>query len=276
MIDDYEDLVVETFGSVLRVTLNRPDRRNALSVGLMEGLFELIDRGARDESIRVLVVRGAGTSFCSGWDVAPTATDEAVSSPHARMASVERDNRTFDALWRCPIPTIAQVHGYCLAAGTDLALSCDFVVCATDAVIGYPAVRSVGGVPATHMWLYNLGPQWTKRLLLTGDRLTGAKAAELGLALEAVDVEALDAHVMEFATRIGTVPRDSLIANKSVVNCGLELIGRSQLQRSAVIHNVLARSGPDAAEFSMAAQAKGARQAAQERDAPFVPDLPIA
>jgi enoyl-CoA hydratase len=181
------NLLQERFGSVLRVTLNRPERRNALSLELMEELDDLLAEVEADRETRVLILRGAGKGFCSGYDLAGAAPVEGEAPPStvAKAVELRGDSRTFERLWQLPFLTIAQVHGACLAAGTDLALHCDLVICAEDARIGYPAVRSMGA-PSTHMWLYHLGPQWTKRLLMSGDSVTGAKAVEIGLALEAV------------------------------------------------------------------------------------------
>lgn len=272
----YENLILETFGSVLRVTLNRPERRNALSEELMGEFLDLISIVEGDAETRVLVLRGAGKGFCSGYDVAGSPGDggEAPASPIEKAQVVRGDSRIFDRLWRLPIPTIAQVHGACLAAGTDLALSCDLVVCASDARIGYPAVRSMGA-PATHMWLYHLGPQWTKRLLLSGDSVTGAKAAELGFSLESVPPEALDEHVLALATRIASIPRDLLTVNKHVINSGLDLMGRTLLQETAVTQDVLGRLAPGAEAFWETAARKGVKQAVAERDEPFALGDPI-
>lgn len=277
-LDGYENLSLEMFGSVLRVTLNRPERRNALSSELMAELLEAISAAERDREISVLILRGAGKSFCSGYDVSSSPSngdgDEVHFSPLEKVQTVGRDSRIFDLLWRSPIPTIAQIHGHCLAGGTDLAFSCDLVVCATDALIGYPAVRSMGA-PATHMWLYHLGPQWTKRMLLTGDSITGTKAAELGLALEAVEPGALDDHVLGLATRMSWVTRDLLAANKYVINRGLDLMGRTLLQEMAVMQDVLGRLAPGADTFLKTAMSKGVKQAIAERDAPFAAGDPI-
>ena len=274
--EGYENLILETFGPVLRVTLDRPERRNALSAELLEELLELISAVELDAETSVLVLRGAGKGFCSGYDVAGSSEDgaEASPSPIEKAQVVRADSRVFDRLWRLPIPTIAQVHGACLAAGTDLALSCDLLVCAADARIGYPAVRSMGS-PATHMWLYHLGPQWTKRLLLSGDSLSGAKAAEVGLFLESVPSEQLDEHVLRLATRIASIPRDLLTVNKHVVNRGLDLMGRTLLQETAVQQDVLGRLAPGAEAFWETAARKGVRQAVAERDEPFADGDPI-
>lgn len=270
-----DELIVEQGGPVVRVTLHRPDRHNALTPAMAEGLLDVLDAGAADRHTRVVVLRGAGPSFCSGWDVARGSTSPASPlSPVEDVHAVRLRNRMFEAVWQCPVPVVAQVHGHCLAAGADLALACDLVVCADDARIGYPAVRSMGS-PGMHMWLYHLGPQWAKRLLLTGDSLTGSRAAHLGLALESVPAPELDLHVSTLAGRMASIPRDLLIANKRVVDRGLELMGRDALQSAAADLEVLSRRSPGAEEFWHVAAAHGVRAALAERDAPFAEGDPI-
>jgi enoyl-CoA hydratase len=268
--------LLERFGAVLRVTLNRPERRNALSVELMEELLELIAEVEADAQTRVLVLRGAGKAFCSGYDISGSAPVEGEAPPTMieKSQEVRGDSRIFDRLWRLPVPTIAQVHGPCLGAGTDLALHCDLIVCAADARIGYPAVRSMGA-PATHMWLYHLGPQWTKRLLFSGDSVTGAKAVEIGFALEAVAAEALDEHVLGQAARIAAIPRDLLTVNKQVINRGLDLMGRTLLQETAVMGDILGREASETEQFVETAMRDGLKAAFAERDAPFADGDPI-
>ncbi len=272
----YENLTLETFGSVLRLTLDRPERRNALSEDLMAELLDVIASVETDADTSALIVRGAGKGFCSGYDMAPPSSGDGTESrfsPIRHTQVVRQDSRTFDRLWRLPIPTVAQVHGPCLAAGTDLALHCDLIICAADARIGYPAVRI--GAPATHMWLYHLGPQWTKRLLLSGDSITGEKAVEIGFALEAVAPEILDEHVLGLATRLSWIPRDLLTVNKHVVNRGLDLMGRTLLQETAATQDVMARLATGTEKFGETALSEGFKQAVLERDAPFADGDPI-
>jgi enoyl-CoA hydratase len=171
-------------------------------------------------------------------------------------------------VWHCAIPVIAQVHGNCLAGGTDLALHCDIVVAAEDARIGFPPVRSMG-VPPTNMWLYHLGPQWTKRLLFTGDTVSGAEAAAVGLVQSAVAAPDLDDDALALATRIALVGRDLLTANKRVINQGIELMGRSELQRFAALSDAVAHRSADARAFTARAAEVGLRQAVRQRDEPF-------
>jgi enoyl-CoA hydratase len=182
--------------------------------------------------------------------------------------------RGWSRIWNAPIPIIAQVHGHCLAGGTDLAQHCDLIIIAEDAVIGFPAIR-MGGTPPTNMWLYNLGPQWAKRLLYTGDTITGRMAAKVGLALESVPHEELDERVMTLATRIATVGRDIVAINKFVLNRGLDLMGRSILQDLAPAMDVVANEAPEHTAFFARVQEVGLSVAFDERDAPFREGLPL-
>ena len=256
---------------IRRITLNRPEKRNALSPLLQDELIDAVHAAERSNEVRVIVIRGAGPSFCAGYDINPSKEDAAKIRPQ----TIEQDvaltisyGNRWANLWNCRIPVIAQVHGHCIAGGTDLALHCDLVVAADDARIGFPPVRSQGA-PPTHMWLYHLGPQWTKRLLLTGDTISGAQAAEIGLALEAVPADQLDDHVLALAEHIATIGHDLLVHNKRIVNLGVELMGRSTMQVLAGIHDALAHNAPEAIEFSQSIREKGVRGAVDARDAQF-------
>jgi enoyl-CoA hydratase len=267
---DYATINVERIGRVERITLNRPEKRNALSFELREELIGEILDAERSNDVRCIVIRGAGPSFCSGYDITPRGADS-----HRAPMTVEEDVALvrdiadqWARIWNCRLPVIAQVHGYCVAGGTDLALHCDMVVAAEDAQIGFPPVRAQGG-PPTHMWVYNAGPQWTKRLLLTGDFINGSKAAEVGLVLEAVPADQLDDHVMALATRVASIGKGLLAHNKRIVNLGVELMGRSQLQVMAGIHDALGHLAPEAAEFNERLRNEGVRAAVAERDAAF-------
>ena len=222
----------------------------------------------------MVVIRSTGRSFSSGYGFIAEDTDPGDFAPHD---AIEGDATAMLALasgwgrvWDCAIPVIAQVQGNCLAGGTDLALHCDLVVAADDARIGFPPVRSMG-VPPTNMWLYNLGPQWTKRLLLTGDTLSGMQARELGLVVATAPSEALDDVVLGLAQRMALIGRDLLVANKRVVNMGLELMGRTQLQRFSALNDVIGHRAPEARAFSERVNEVGLRQAVRERDAAFEP-----
>jgi enoyl-CoA hydratase len=263
-------VIVERIGRVLRITLNRPEKRNALSFELQEALVEEVRSAERSSDLRCIIIRGAGPSFCSGHDITPRGPDtsRAPMTVEEDVALVRDIADRWGQIWNCRIPVIAQVHGYCIAGGTDLALHCDMVIAAEDAQIGFPPVRAQGG-PPTHMWVYNAGPQWTKRLLLTGDLISGKKAAEVGIVLEAVPAEQLDDHVLALATRIAAIGKGLLAHNKRIVNLGVELMGRSQLQVLAGIHDALGHLAPEAAEFNERSRNEGLQTAVAERDAPF-------
>jgi enoyl-CoA hydratase len=268
-------VLTERFGGVVRLTLNRPERHNPLTPRCIREILAGVAGAEGDAAVRVIVIRGSGPSFSSGYGILP---EDIEAEDGKASEGIEGDVTAMLGLgagwaqvWDCRIPVIAQVHGNCLAGGTDLALHCDIIVAADDARIGFPPVRSMG-VPPTNMWLYHLGPQWTKRLLFTGDTVSGAEAASIGLVQEAVPAGRLDEQALALATRIALVGRDLLIANKRVINQGVELMGRSQLQRFAALNDAVAHRTADARGFTARAAEVGLKQAVNERDAPF--DLP--
>jgi enoyl-CoA hydratase len=257
---------------VCRLTLNRPRQHNPLTPRCIDELLTAVAGAGHDPDIRAVVIRGSGPSFSSGYGVIAA---DVQPGAHHTGGGIEGDATAmlelaagWSRIWDCPIPVIAQVHGSCLAGGTDLALHCDIVVAADDARIGFPPVRSMG-VPPTNMWLYHLGPQWTKRLLFTGDTLTGAEAAAVGLVQSAVAEAELAETVLALASRIALVGRDLLVANKRVINQGVELMGRSQLQRFAALNDAVAHRSAEARAFTARAAEVGLKRAVQERDAPF-------
>ncbi len=289
MSHDRPAVVVERLDAVRRLTLDRPDQHNPLTPRLIRELLAAVADAAADPAARVVVIRGAGRSFSSGYGVLPEDVDPAATGvgdtagdgagdgagERAPRRGIEGDVTSmlelaagWATVWDCPIPVLAQVHGNCLAGGTDLALHCDLLIAAEDARIGFPPVRSMG-VPPTNMWLYHLGPQWTKRLLFTGDTISGTEAAAIGLAQAAVPAHELDDQVLSLASRIAFIGRDLLVANKRVVNQGVELMGRSQLQRFAALNDAVAHRSPEARAFTARAAEIGLRDAVRERDARF-------
>jgi enoyl-CoA hydratase len=281
--NDYESLLVEEFDTVVRVTLNRPEVRNAISTRLQRELIDAIERCSADQGVNVVIIRGSGSSFCSGYDISATSaesprtdgdgTDTALVASRRALGTINMA-RAWSRIWNAHVPVIAQVHGNCLAGGTDLAQQCDIVIAAEDAVIGYPALR-MGGTPPVNMWLYNVGPQWAKRLLYTGDTVTGRLAARIGLVLEAVPAGVLDDHVMSLAKRIALVGRDLVAINKFVINRGLDLMGRSILQEIAPPMDTIANLSPEMSEFTARAKEIGLGAAFKERDARFGDRAPL-
>jgi enoyl-CoA hydratase len=275
---EVDDLLVERDGRVLWLTLNRPAVHNAISIELAERLASEIESASEDNSadeeadVRVVVIRGAGKSFCAGYDLGGGQYGSRELGPNARH--LRRLTRRWDRVFRAPLPVIAQVHGHCLAGGTDLAQHCDLVVVADDATIGFPAVRSMG-VSLTQMWLYNVGPQWAKRLLLTGDSITGRLAAQIGFALTSVPPDELADEVARLAARMALVGREMLIGNKYVINHGLDLMGRAALQEMAAVQDAMAHRSPPARAFAERSRTDGLRAALRARDEPFGDDGPL-
>lgn len=272
----YETILVENDQGVVRITLNKPDKRNAICPTMQRELIEAVEAAGRDPGAGAVVIAGSGKGFCSGYDISPgTAAHDpdAVSLPRRALETVEMA-RGWSRIWDAPIAVIAQVHGYCLAGGTDLALHCDLVLTADDATLGFPALR-MGGTPPTSMWIYNVGPQWAKRLLLTGDTFTGRLAEKIGFAIEAPPVDRLEERTMFLARRIAAMGRDIVGINKYVINRGLELMGRTALQNIAAPLDAVANQAPEMARFMERAEEIGLGPAFKERDAAFSEGVPI-
>ncbi|MBB6290719.1 enoyl-CoA hydratase [Pseudomonas sp. SJZ103] len=275
-----ECVTFEVADRVARITLNRPEKRNAINNVLLRELKQALLEADDLKSVNVIVLQGAGKDFCAGYDLVTTYGDLAEVNPTDYRGtqknfdddcwSMERQNETINLFAEIHKPIIARVHGNCLAGGTDLALACDMVLAADNARIGFPATRANGSPPA-HMWFYHLGPQWAKRMLLTGDSLWGRDAAKLGLVLDAVPPEQLDEAVDELARRLSFVDADLLSANKRIVNLALELSGSKTLQRLAVENDSRAHQcqGPRRTQFKEDMQNLGLKDALKRRDEPF-------
>lgn len=279
-----ETITFEVRDRVATITLNRPEKRNAISdqmqLELEQALLEADDRTA----VHVIVLAGAGKDFCSGYDLGGVYGGKAEGAAPYDATQYRSQNATFDddawyigraldrrmRLFDLHKPVIAKVHGNCLAGGTDLAFLCDLVVAADDARIGFPASRA-NGTPPTQMWLYHLGPQWSKRLLFTGDCLTGVDAARLGLVMESWPAAELDARVEALAQRVALVDAEMLAAHKRAVNVGLELMGARTLQRMIGELDVRGHlsTGPRRRQFKEDAKTKGLKEALRNRDEPF-------
>ncbi|MFT6653295.1 MAG: enoyl-CoA hydratase [Marinomonas primoryensis] len=265
---------------VAYITLNRPEKRNALSMRMQEELSEALWESDNNTEVHCAVIAGAGSSFCSGYDLGEYGSASAPS--YAPAAENSRRHRSIDddawhleqaqrlrmAIFEMHKPVIAQVHGYCLAGGTDLALLCDMVIASTDAVFGFPPARDLGSLP-NQMWLYHVGPQWAKRLLLTGDTITGAEAQQIGLVLKAVEPKLLQDEVRQLAQRLSNIDPDLLSANKRIVNLGLELMGAKTLQRLAAELDARAHTSEAAKTFRRSIKEKGLKQTLLDRDSQF-------
>lgn len=269
-----EHVVVEKERGRARIVLNKPERHNAIDRSMAEALHEALWDADRDEAIHAMVIKGSGPSFCAGADLrgyeefpersGRTGTRH-IDDDIWQIESGQRQNL---AIFDVHKPVIAQVHGHCLALGTVIAFFCDMVICAEDARFGFPPSRNLGTTPSM-MWLYHAGPQWAKRLLLTGDTVSGTEAAYLGLALKAVPADLLEAEVEGLLDRLARIDPHLLAANKRVVNLGLELMGARTLQRLAAEIDARAHRAPGARAYYDDVRKMGLRRALAHRDAPF-------
>ena len=277
----FESIVYEVESGRARITLNRPEKLNALTLKLMTELNEALWEADNDTSVHCVILRGAGRAFSAGYDLTGADRDVPVSrveSPEKRYRGgtsvdddawqLERAQRLRMALFDMHKPSIAQLHGYCLAGGTDVALLCDMVIAADDTLIGFPPARDLGALP-NNMWVYNVGPQWAKRLTLTGDMITGAEAQDIGLVMKAVPKEHLEAEVEQLADRLAMIDPDLLSANKRIVNLGLELMGARTLQRLAAENDVRGHNSAAAKGFGERVRERGLHGALRERDGKF-------
>jgi enoyl-CoA hydratase len=286
----FECIIYEVERGRARITLNRPEKLNALSARLQVELHEALWEADNDTAVHSVILRGAGRAFCAGYDLKSghdVKMDDqdgygAVSRIQGQSQNRYRGTSSFDddawqleraqryrmALFDMHKPVVAQVHGYCVAGGTDIALLSDMIIAADDAKIGFPPARDLGALP-NNLWLYNIGPQWAKRLTMTGDTITGAEAQQLGLVLKAVPLADLENEVEQLADRFALIDPDLLAANKRIINLGLELMGARTLQRLAAENDVRAHHAAAARRTFETLESGPLKAALRARDAKF-------
>jgi enoyl-CoA hydratase len=258
---------------VATLTLNRPERLNAITPDLIADFRDGLARAQADGDVRVVRMRGAGRAFCAGYDIgwgSRSMTQAEAGAPWDPIADYETMRGFVDAymaLWRSPKPVVAQVHGACVAGGTDFALCSDLIVCAEDCRIGYPPAR-VWGSPTTAMWMYRLGLERSKRLLLTGDAIDGRRAVEWGLASEVVPAAQLDDAGLALARRVALLPHNQAHMMKLLVNQAFEQMGLHTTQLVGTLLDGAARHTPEGVAFTRRGM-EDVRGAVAERDAPF-------
>jgi enoyl-CoA hydratase len=279
-----ETVAFEVADNVARVTLNRPDKRNALSGRMLGELHQALLEADDRNDVNAILLQGAGRDFCAGYDLSDSyGGAEAKGPEHDPALYRTRAGTLDDDIWHLERqqdltllmldlhkPIVAKLQGNCLAGGTDLAFSCDIVLAADDAKIGFPAARA-NGTPPTNLWLYHCGPQWAKRMLFTGDVISGLDAARIGLVLEAYPAEEIDAAAADLARRIACVDAEILAAHKRVVNMQMELAGARLSQRYAAELDARAHlsQGPRRSRFRADMVEHGLKEALKNRDAPF-------
>ena len=262
-------LVDDPAPHVRRLTLNRPEKRNALNHPLRGLLVEELQRADLDDDVRATIIRGAGTCFSAGYDLG--GGNEGHEYPHFTAPGEGQWPRhvteTWMGIWDLQKPVIAQVHGYCLAGGSELATGCDLVYVAEDAQMGYPAVRF--GVPDMqfHAWL--LGMRAAMEMMVTGDSISGTEAVRLGWANRAFPATELDAAVLAVAERIAKLPPDIVALNKRTVHRAMDHMGLRQSIRAGTDLCALGIHQESFEVFITEMRTKGLTAALQERDAPF-------
>ena len=260
-------------GRIARITLNRPEKLNAINDAMPRELREAVAAANADDAVHVIVLAGAGRAFCAGYDLElyaerprPVPYSQGLPwDPMVDYAGMSENTACFMSLWRSFKPVICKVHGYAVAGGSDIALCADLVVMAEDARIGYPPAR-VWGCPTTAMWVYRLGAERAKRMLLTGDLVTGVEAARMGLVSEAVPAAELDAAVERWAQRMAGVPRNQLMMQKLMINQAYDNMGLHTTQMLATLFDGITRHSPEGFAFKTRCEQVGFKQAVRERD----------
>jgi enoyl-CoA hydratase len=290
----YRTLTYQVTGRVARITFDRPQRGNAITADTPIDLAAAVERADLDPRVHVILLSGRGKGFCGGYDLSifaeGTASDDETESPEGTVvdpivqarnhdpaavwdpmidyAMMSRFNRGFASLMHANKPTVAKLHGFAIAGGTDIALFADQIICADDTKIGYPPTR-VWGVPAAGMWAHRLGDQRAKRLLLTGDCISGRQAAEWGLAVESVPADDLDARTEEFVARIARMPVNQLMMVKLALNSALHSQGVANSGMISTVFDGISRHTREGYAFQNCAADNGFREAVRERDEPY-------
>jgi enoyl-CoA hydratase len=281
-VADYQNILYETDGRVAYITLNRPEKLNALSNDLRGEMFHAMKEAEADRSVGVIVLRGAGRSFCSGYDLSP-AREASADSPFVNARSRMPDTNTthpahYDwsrhvlmanwTIWELAKPVVAQIHGYCLAGGTELASFCDFRIVADDAQVGYPPVRAMGTMDI--MWApWHLPMTKAREFAYVGDSFSGKDMADLGWATYAVPRDQLEEFTERFARRMAHIDNDMLMYSKRSVNRQYEAMGIRTGLMSGTDVEAMSKHRPAAEEWRTRLSRDGLKSALEWRDGPF-------
>jgi enoyl-CoA hydratase len=279
LLVEFETLLYDVDDAIATITLNRPERLNTIVPPMPEEFERAIRAATLDGAVKVIVVRGAGRSFCAGYDFGggfghwdDWITTDGRWDPGKDFAFATAPQvaptQQFMSMWRTPKPVIVQVHGWCVGGGSDTALCGDLVIASEDARIGTPYAR-MWGAYLSGMWLYRLGLTKAKEYALTGKPLSGREAADIGLINEAVPFAALETTVRERAQQLASIPSSQLAAMKLIVNQAYENMGLASTQTLGPILDGLMRNTPDALRFIDKAATEGVAAVIAERDGPF-------
>lgn len=289
-----QTMIYQVDGRVARITLNRPERGNGITLDTPQQLAAYVERANLDPDVRVILLAGNGSGFCGGYDLVESAEQPSGMRPSEFVPGspqdpevfarnhdpahtwdpivdyqmMSRNLRGFMSLFHSDKPVVCKVHGFCVAGGTDMALCSDLLIIADDAKIGYPPAR-VWGVPTSALWAHRIGVERAKRLLFTGDCLSGKEAVEWGLASESAPADQLDARCEILLQRIARMPVNQLVMMKLLLNQTLASQGLQAAQILGTVFDGVARHTPEGYAFRQRAMDAGFRQAVRERDEPF-------
>jgi enoyl-CoA hydratase len=266
-------VLYEAAGRVATVTLNRPERFNAINETMPDDIAAAIDYANKDDGVHVIVLTGAGRGFCGGYDLKAFAETKGTNpgiqdmpwDPMIDYAFMGHCTRQFMSIWRCHKPVIGLIHGDAVAGGSDIALCCDIIIMNETARIGYPPAR-VWWCPTTAMWVYRLGAEKAKQMLFTGDLISGKEEESMGLIFKAVPLDELDGEVKKLTDRIRGVPKNQLMMMKLMVNQAYENMGLHSTQQIATLFDGITRHSPEGVCFKQRAEEVGFKQAVAERD----------
>ena len=288
-----QTLAYEVTGRIARITLDRPERGNGITLAMPRELSDRVEEANLDPRVRVIALAGNGAGFCGGYDLVESAEaggavgadappgsplDPAVQGanhdpdrvwdPIVDWQMMSRNLRGFMSLFHSDKPVLCKVHGFCVAGGTDMALCSDLLVVAEDARIGYPPAR-VWGVPTSALWAFRIGDQRAKRLLFTGDLISGREALDWGLAVEAPPAAELDDRFEALLERVALTPVNQLVMMKMLVNQALYAQGLHATQSLGVLFDGVARHTEEGYAFQRSAAESGWREAVRRRDEPY-------
>jgi enoyl-CoA hydratase len=273
----FQTLIYSSHGPIATITLNRPERLNTIVPPMPDEFESAVLRATRDPEVKVIVLRGAGRAFCAGydfgggfhhWDEQMTTDGRWDPGKDFIGAGAYGPTQKFMSIWRTPKPVIAQVHGWCVGGGSDMALCADLIIAADDAQIGTPYSR-IWGCYLSGMWIYRLGLAKAKEHALTGKPLSGRQAAEIELVNAAVPFADLEAAVADQAQQLARIPGSQLAAMKLIVNQAYENMGLQATQTLGPILDGLMRNTPDALAFIQTASEEGVGAAVRRRDESF-------
>jgi enoyl-CoA hydratase/carnithine racemase len=294
-VEKLETVTYESEGRVARITLDRPERGNGITLQMPRELAACVERANLDPRVHAIALAGNGSGFCGGYDLVSFAEGrmgegggdefppgspidrEVMARNHAPNANWDpvtdfqmmwRNVRGFMSLFHSEKPVLCKVHGYCVAGGTDMALCSDLLLVAEDAKIGYPPARAWGS-PTTALWAHRLGVARAKRLLLTGDSLTGAEAAEWGLATESHSPDSLDERFEALLERVARLPINQLVMMKLLTNQVLYAQGLHATQLLGTFFDGITRHTEEGHAFAGKAMREGFMEAVRDRDEPF-------